>query len=103
MSTFVFRGITGRGRGYGSRFYGGLDCLDYRIEALGVGDGDFTEHLSIQFDIRPLAAADELAVPYASLLAGGVQPDDPESSEFTFSSSSVLLSVDAGPYTGLFC
>jgi len=85
------------------RFDGGANCVGYSVEAIRVGNGNLTEHLSIQCDIGLLAATYELAVPYASLPACGVEPDDPESAKFTFSSSSVFLSVDTRPNSGLFC
>lgn len=83
------------------RLRDGLDSLEDRVKTIRIENRNFTEHLSIQPDVGMLAPVDEFAVSHPALSAGGVQPDDPKSAELAFSSSSVSLSVDAGPYYGL--
>lgn len=101
MSNLVCRACVGRGQGCGWDLRGGLDNIDDGVKTIRVEDGNFTEHLSIQLNVSLLAAADEFAVSHPALPACGIQTDDPKSAEIAFSSSSVFLSVDSGPYSGL--
>jgi len=94
--------IAGRGRDCGSRFCNGFDGFYDSVKAFGIGNGNLTEHLSIQCNTGLLAAIDELAVPYAALPAGGVQTDNPKPAKFTLSPSSVFLSIDVRTYSSLF-
>jgi hypothetical protein len=76
--------------------------LDNGIEALRVGDGNFTEHFTVQVDIGLLAAIDKQAVPYAPLSARSTQTNNPQTSEISFAAFSVDASTHGGPNGGFF-
>jgi len=68
----------------------------------GIVDGHFGKRFSVEFDAGLLQAVDELAVPNAVHASGGVDSDDPQFAEFTFSDASVAKGEYAGAENGLF-
>src|SRR5690606_12869500 len=52
------------------------------------------QRLAIQLNSRPMQAMDELAVAKAALTNGGIDPDDPQSTEIALADATVSEGID---------
>lgn len=72
---------------------GGHNLLDKRLEGGHVGDGQFAQHLAVDFNALLGEGVDEPAVLDTALLASGGDSNDPLSAEIAFFGSAVTKGI----------
>tara|TARA_B100001765_G_scaffold132436_1_gene83385 strand:+ start:1685 stop:2119 length:435 start_codon:yes stop_codon:yes gene_type:complete len=80
---------------------GAAGRLDEAVENCGISDSQVGKNLSVQIDLGTLEPVDELTVAHSTSPAGGVDPDDPESTPIAFFLPAMTGCVSFGPCASL--
>ena len=77
--------------------------VDYGLESLGIVHGEVGEDLTVETDVLLGEPADELGVIHTILTSSGVDPLDPQGTEFALLALAVTVSISKSFLVGVLC